>query len=156
MCALPRDLNFHLSSSLSSSPSPSSSSSSSSQQQQKLASCHNHGVSKPSPVHFRSLLLPPPIICSRSFLPPCASISAPNSRSFLKGREKRRSCILASAQTSPPYSSSSLDQRLEYDVVIVGAGIIGLSIAHRILSNTHLSVALVDAARPCSGATGAG
>jgi glycine/D-amino acid oxidase-like deaminating enzyme len=45
---------------------------------------------------------------------------------------------------------------LEYDVIIVGAGVIGLSIAHKILSETSLSVALVDAARPCSGATGAG
>lgn len=47
-------------------------------------------------------------------------------------------------------------EKLQYDVVIVGAGIIGLSIAHRLLSTTSFSVALVDAARPCSGATGAG
>eukprot|EP00250_Pteridium_aquilinum_P021267 c25076_g1_i2 orf=408-1838(+) len=45
---------------------------------------------------------------------------------------------------------------LAFDVVIVGAGIIGLSIAHRILSTTEFSVALVDAAKPCAGATGAG
>ncbi|KAI5071565.1 hypothetical protein GOP47_0013816 [Adiantum capillus-veneris] len=48
------------------------------------------------------------------------------------------------------------DTPLEFDVVIVGAGIIGLSIAHRLLCTTNLSVALVDAARPCAGATGAG
>ncbi|KAH7439934.1 hypothetical protein KP509_04G082900 [Ceratopteris richardii] len=42
------------------------------------------------------------------------------------------------------------------DVLIVGAGIVGLSIAHRLLSTTDLSVALVDAAEPCAGATGAG
>lgn len=50
---------------------------------------------------------------------------------------------------------SSLE-RLEFDVVIVGAGIIGLSIANRILTTTKFSVALVDATRPCAGATGAG
>lgn len=43
-----------------------------------------------------------------------------------------------------------------YDVVVVGAGIIGLSIANKFLLETDLSVAVVDAAVPCSGATGAG
>lgn len=47
-------------------------------------------------------------------------------------------------------------ERSQFDVVIVGAGIIGLSIAHRVLSTTSFSVALIDVARPCSGATGAG
>lgn len=53
-------------------------------------------------------------------------------------------------------SSGSKARRLEYDVVIVGAGIIGLATAHHILFNTNLSVALIDAAEPCAGATGAG
>ncbi|XP_006345712.1 glycine oxidase [Solanum tuberosum] len=43
-----------------------------------------------------------------------------------------------------------------FDVVIVGAGIIGLTIARHLLLASDLSVALVDAAVPCSGATGAG
>ena len=45
---------------------------------------------------------------------------------------------------------------LEVDVAIVGAGIIGISIAHRLLTTTSMSVALIDAAQPCAGATGAG
>ncbi|CAN4081018.1 unnamed protein product [Withania somnifera] len=43
-----------------------------------------------------------------------------------------------------------------FDVVIIGAGIIGLTIARHLLLASDLSVALVDAAVPCSGATGAG
>lgn len=43
-----------------------------------------------------------------------------------------------------------------FDVVIVGAGIIGLTIAHQFLLGSNLSVAVVDAAVPCAGATGAG
>ncbi|KAF6162275.1 hypothetical protein GIB67_008404 [Kingdonia uniflora] len=48
------------------------------------------------------------------------------------------------------------DLKLEFDVVVVGAGIIGLSIAKQLLTESDLSVAVVDAAVPCSGATGAG
>lgn len=43
-----------------------------------------------------------------------------------------------------------------YDVIVIGAGIIGLTIARQLLIESELSVALVDAAVPCSGATGAG
>jgi len=43
-----------------------------------------------------------------------------------------------------------------YDVVIVGAGIIGLAIARHFLISSDLSVAIVDKEVPCSGATGAG
>ncbi|XP_030934237.1 uncharacterized protein LOC115959794 isoform X2 [Quercus lobata] len=43
-----------------------------------------------------------------------------------------------------------------FDVVIVGAGIIGLTIARQFLIGSNLSVAVVDKAVPCSGATGAG
>ncbi|CAK9171252.1 unnamed protein product [Ilex paraguariensis] len=43
-----------------------------------------------------------------------------------------------------------------FDVVIVGAGVIGLTIARQFLIGSNLSVAVVDAAVPCSGATGAG
>ncbi|XP_075506436.1 uncharacterized protein LOC142543213 [Primulina tabacum] len=45
---------------------------------------------------------------------------------------------------------------LTFDVVVVGAGIIGLTIARHFLLHSNLSVALVDAAVPCAGATGAG
>lgn len=45
---------------------------------------------------------------------------------------------------------------MEFDVVVIGAGIIGLAIANRILTESNLSVAVVDAAQPCAGATGAG
>lgn len=43
-----------------------------------------------------------------------------------------------------------------FDVVIIGAGIIGLSIARQFLISSDLSVAVIDKAVPCSGATGAG
>ncbi|XP_019461232.1 PREDICTED: uncharacterized protein LOC109360651 [Lupinus angustifolius] len=43
-----------------------------------------------------------------------------------------------------------------FDVVIVGAGVIGLTIAQQLLKDSDLSVALVDKDIPCSGATGAG
>lgn len=44
----------------------------------------------------------------------------------------------------------------QFDVVIVGAGIIGLTIARQFLIGSDLSVAIADKAVPCSGATGAG
>ncbi|KAI4354158.1 hypothetical protein L6164_003051 [Bauhinia variegata] len=43
-----------------------------------------------------------------------------------------------------------------FDVVIIGAGIIGLTLARQFLIESHLSVAVVDKCVPCSGATGAG
>ncbi|KAL5057691.1 hypothetical protein RYX36_029295 [Vicia faba] len=51
-------------------------------------------------------------------------------------------------------SSSSSDQA--FDVVVVGAGIIGLTVARQFLMDSELSVAVVDKGLPCSGATGAG
>lgn len=53
-------------------------------------------------------------------------------------------------------SSAVSDAKNSYDVVVVGAGIIGLSIARQLLIGSDLSVAVVDAHVPCSGATGAG
>ncbi|KAL2486178.1 FAD-dependent oxidoreductase family protein [Abeliophyllum distichum] len=52
-------------------------------------------------------------------------------------------------------SSSGLNSHT-FDVVIIGAGIIGLTIARQFLLGSNLSVAVVDAAAPCAGATGAG
>lgn len=43
-----------------------------------------------------------------------------------------------------------------FDVVIIGAGIIGLSIARQFLLHSDLSVTVVDKDVPCSGSTGAG
>ncbi|CAA2965045.1 glycine oxidase [Olea europaea subsp. europaea] len=43
-----------------------------------------------------------------------------------------------------------------FDVVIIGAGIIGLTIARQFLLGSNLSVGIIDAAAPCAGATGAG
>ncbi|GAU29620.1 hypothetical protein TSUD_164700 [Trifolium subterraneum] len=53
-------------------------------------------------------------------------------------------------------SSSVSDDDKVFDVVIVGAGIIGLSVARQFLMDSDLSVAIIDKGVPCSGATGAG
>ncbi|XP_031406472.1 uncharacterized protein LOC116215050 [Punica granatum] len=59
-----------------------------------------------------------------------------------------------------PLSSTRLNavsaSHHSFDVVVVGAGIIGLSIARQLLLESDLSVAVIDRAVPCSGATGAG
>ncbi|RDY08872.1 dadA, partial [Mucuna pruriens] len=52
--------------------------------------------------------------------------------------------------------SVSCSSSRAYDVVVVGAGVIGLTIARHFLISSDLSVAIVDKAVPCSGATGAG
>ncbi|XP_043700678.1 glycine oxidase [Telopea speciosissima] len=70
----------------------------------------------------------------------------------LRFRSYRVRNISITKASSPVNASSSL----EFDVVIIGAGIIGLTIARQFLHESDLSVALVDAAVPCSGATGAG
>ncbi|KAI9382796.1 hypothetical protein POPTR_014G177300v4 [Populus trichocarpa] len=53
-------------------------------------------------------------------------------------------------------SSSSSSSTHTFDVVIIGAGIIWLTIARQFLIGSDLSVAVVDKDVPCSGATGAG
>lgn len=67
-----------------------------------------------------------------------------------KSRRQSSSFPVVSALNSSSSSPHS------YDVVVVGAGIIGLTIAHKLLLDSDLSVAVVDAALPCAGATGAG
>lgn len=61
---------------------------------------------------------------------------------------------LASSSDSEPISASPPHQT--FDVLIIGAGIIGLTIARQFLIGSDLSVAVIDKAVPCSGATGAG
>lgn len=61
---------------------------------------------------------------------------------------------LASSWDSEPISASHPHQT--FDVLIIGAGIIGLTIARQFLTGSDLSVAVIDKAVPCSGATGAG
>ena len=63
------------------------------------------------------------------------------------------------AERSRPVCVSAMNSTLashSFDVVIIGAGIIGLSIARQFLLHSDLSVAVVDKEVPCSGATGAG
>uniref|UniRef100_A0ACD5XNF6 Uncharacterized protein n=1 Tax=Avena sativa TaxID=4498 RepID=A0ACD5XNF6_AVESA len=82
------------------------------------------------------------------------SSGSPSSRSHrlsLRGPRRRRHPLPAlRSHPSAPASTS------HHDVVVVGAGIVGLSIARHLLLHTPLSVAVADAAVPCSGATGAG
>ncbi|KAL5562221.1 hypothetical protein UlMin_031968 [Ulmus minor] len=66
--------------------------------------------------------------------------------------EKTRSDRSKPLSSSISGSSSSHT----FDVVIIGAGIIGLAVARQFLTGSDLSVAVVDKAVPCSGATGAG
>ncbi|CAN0859070.1 Peroxisomal sarcosine oxidase [Linum grandiflorum] len=79
------------------------------------------------------------------------------------------SALLGSKLPTKPLSCSLTPHRLRcrvlhaeratsqtFDVVVIGAGIIGLTIARQLLITSDLSVAVVDKAVPCSGATGAG
>ena len=70
--------------------------------------------------------------------------SSPASRRLPRGASSPQSlCVTASRSSS-------------FDVVVVGGGIIGLTIARQFLTGSDISVAVVDKAVPCSGATGAG
>lgn len=76
--------------------------------------------------------------------------------SFSISPNKARVNRPVAARISSFSRTSSSSSSHTYDVLVVGAGIIGLSIANKFLLETDLSVAVVDAAVPCSGATGAG
>lgn len=65
-------------------------------------------------------------------------------------------CFCALKDVKSSSSTSRNGNAFEFDVVIIGAGIIGLTIARQFLLGSDLSVAVVDKAVPCSGATGAG
>lgn len=77
-----------------------------------------------------------------------------NARSGVCSRVRHRGRPLCGAALEE--RSSLFLHDLEFDVVVIGAGIIGLTLANRILEDTPFSVAVVDAKQPCSGATGAG
>lgn len=88
----------------------------------------------------------------------------PSTSSCLFGNKFFGKPLLARAQTERS-DETAPSRRLKlikassshtFDVVVVGAGIIGLSIARQFLTESDLSVAVVDAAVPCAGATGAG
>ncbi|KAL5998097.1 hypothetical protein ACLOJK_009032 [Asimina triloba] len=105
--------------------------------------------STPTPLPSRFSLDSTPPISSRRprcGLPMSALIPASSNRI---GRTRRSG--VSSRSLSPISAESS-----EFDVVVVGAGIIGLTIARQFLLESNLSVAVVDARVPCSGATGAG
>lgn len=65
-------------------------------------------------------------------------------------------CFTRRTQHRPSQSLRVTASNNSFDVVVVGGGIIGLTIARQFLTNSDLSVAVVDKAVPCSGATGAG
>ncbi|XP_060203019.1 uncharacterized protein LOC132631460 isoform X2 [Lycium barbarum] len=101
---------------------------------------NTNGVFSPPPNKLHSHLLP--------------------SNKKISGRRILRNTPLSLKQSKRsshgPLGVSNLSQSKSFDVVIIGAGIIGLTIARQLLLDSDLSVALVDAALPCSGATGAG
>lgn len=94
-----------------------------------------------------------PFCSSSSSFAPCRTFLENSSFSISPNKARVNRPVAARISNFNRTSSSS---SYTYDVVVVGAGIIGLSIANKFLLETDLSVAVVDAAIPCSGATGAG
>ncbi|KAF5199717.1 Fad-dependent oxidoreductase family protein [Thalictrum thalictroides] len=73
----------------------------------------------------------------------------------MRSRTRNFTSVSTNFSLNPIISSQS--PSFEFDVVIIGAGIIGLTIARQFLKESDLSVAIIDASVPCaSGATGAG
>lgn len=92
-------------------------------------------------------------LCSFSFESSLYGFKIPRRQLSLSVNETRTTRPKPACYSgSEPLKASSQS----FDVVIVGAGIIGLTIARQFLIGSDLSVAVVDKAVPCSGATGAG
>ncbi|MCL7045497.1 hypothetical protein MKW94_007787 [Papaver nudicaule] len=87
-------------------------------------------------------------------------ISVKEKISCITSKQRRRNHKLGSLVVSSASALASMasTSSLEFDVVVVGAGVIGLTIARQFLNESDsISVAVVDAFVPCShGATGAG
>lgn len=85
-------------------------------------------------------------------------LSAASSRSRgLAARNPRQARPLAARRPRRTPAVAAQQQELAVDVAVVGAGIIGLCSALALLqADRKLSVALLDQAVPCAGATGAG
>ncbi|TQE12314.1 hypothetical protein C1H46_001967 [Malus baccata] len=98
----------------------------------------------------------------RSHFKPSSFASGPPSTSFGSSKFVSKSLSLRTAATRSgrpeaatlSHSESQSDQT--FDVLVNGAGIIGLTIARQFLIGSDLSVAVIDKSVPCSGATGAG
>ena len=99
-------------------------------------------------------------LCKLGFSPKWASINPKQWRKSANssGHDYRYGpvsfCALKDVKSSS--STSRNGDTFEFDIVIIGAGIIGLTIARQFLMESDMSVAVVDKAVPCSGATGAG
>lgn len=99
-------------------------------------------------------------LCKLGFSPKWASINPEQWRKSANssGHDYRYGpvsfCALKDVKSSS--STSRNGDTFEFDIVIIGAGIIGLTIARQFLMESDMSVAVVDKAVPCSGATGAG
>ncbi|XP_039795909.1 glycine oxidase-like isoform X1 [Panicum virgatum] len=100
----------------------------------------------PSPTRFSSSSSP---ASPSSHFPQRLCVCSP-----WRGRERRLRALRPQSQIQAPGATSA--DTSNHDVVVVGAGIVGLTIARHLLLHTPLSVAVADAAVPCSGATGAG
>ncbi|KAI8523348.1 hypothetical protein RHMOL_Rhmol13G0066000 [Rhododendron molle] len=98
-----------------------------------------------------SLRSPPSFIASTSCLFGNKFLLKPLLAPTMRAQTKRSDGTAPFRRLKPIKASSHT-----FDVVVVGAGIIGLTIARQFLMESDLSVAVVDAAVPCAGATGAG
>lgn len=98
-----------------------------------------------------SLRSPPSFIASTSCLFGNKFLVKPLLAPTMRAQTKRSDGTAPFRRLKPIKASSHT-----FDVVVVGAGIIGLTIARQFLMESDLSVAVVDAAVPCAGATGAG
>ena len=105
--------------------------------------CNNRAIPSPLRSSFAT------ITSSDPFLPKTSSLRFQSKGARSKEKAKAQWKALQS-------DIISRQEEMTVDVVIVGAGIIGLAIANQILAQTKFSVVVVDAAQPCAGATGAG